>query len=293
MILEDKKVVVIGGSSGIGLGIAKASVDEGAATVIASRSSQKLEAARILAEDGSRLKSEFLATISHELRTPLTVIRGYLETFIDNADDAPPMWRKALGQMEQQTDRMTLLIQDLLTLTKLETEDSEKNQGEIDVLDLLNMIRNDAIALSGDKKQVITIECDQPFKLLGNRQELQSAFSNLVFNAVKYSPANAKITINAYKKNDYAYITVEDNGPGIDSKHIPRLTERFYRVDSSRSQDTGGTGLGLAIVKHVLLRHNGQLMITSKLHKGSCFTCEFPPQRLLQKHNGLPKAARD
>ncbi len=229
-----------------------------------------------------QMRKDFVANVSHELRTPLTVIRGYLETFIDS-DAVPATWQRALGQMEQQTDRMTLLIQDLLTLTKLETEDSQKNQEAIDISQLLQQIAADARALSGDKQQNINVRCQQPLTILGNKQELQSAISNLVFNAVKYSPASATINLSSNIKNGHGYVSVEDNGIGIDPKHIPRLTERFYRIDSSRSQDTGGTGLGLAIVKHVLLRHNSQLLITSKLHKGSTFTCEFPPQRLLHE----------
>lgn len=222
-----------------------------------------------------QMRQDFIANVSHELRTPLTVISGYLETLADN-NNLGPTWQKPLQQMQQQTQRMALLINDLLMLSKLETTEVGHNQKLIPLEPLLHSIRNEAVALSGDKEQEITLTCDGNIQLLGNEKELHSAFSNLVVNAVKYTPSKGKIAMRLWRDKQNCYFAVSDNGPGIENKHIPRLTERFYRVDASRNSSTGGTGLGLAIVKHVLLRHDAELKITSEVGKGSVFTCVFP-----------------
>lgn len=224
-----------------------------------------------------QMRQDFIANVSHELRTPLTVINGYVETLADN--NTQPSWDKPLQQVLQQGKRMALLIQDLLVLSRLETTEAGADHTSIDLSSLLSQVRNEAEALAQDKHQEVVLTLEEPLRLSGSEKELHSAFSNLAFNAVKYTPDNGSIQLRLWRDNTHIYFSVSDNGPGIDAKHIPRLTERFYRVDESRNSSTGGTGLGLAIVKHVLLRHDGELRITSELGKGSCFTCVFnlPP----------------
>lgn len=221
-----------------------------------------------------QMRQDFVANVSHELRTPLTVINGYIETISDN--NKTPAWEKPLQQILQQGKRMSLLINDLLVLSKLETTEAGHNQKELDLEPLLISIKNEAEALGNDKQQIIRLQCDEPIRIIANEKEIHSAFSNLAINAVKYTPENGAIDLHLWKDTNHVYFSVTDNGPGIDSKHLPRLTERFYRVDASRNSATGGTGLGLAIVKHVLLRHDGELKITSELGKGSTFTCVLP-----------------
>lgn len=234
------------------------------------------------------VRKDFVANVSHELRTPLTVLRGYIET-LGMAPDLSPVMERAFGQMQQQSDRMNLLINDLLTLSNLETEDTEKSQHEVALRPMLEIIRNDALALSDEKQHRINIHCDQSFTLLGNEKELHSAFSNLSFNAVKYSKPNTEINLKISVDESALTFSVTDHGDGIDPIHIPRLTERFYRVDNgSRNSDKGGTGLGLAIVKHILLRHDAHLSIVSKPGKGSTFSCIFPRERFSE--TGLEKS---
>ena len=222
-----------------------------------------------------RMRQDFVANVSHELRTPLTVLSGYLETFSDHAEQLPAQWQRGLTLMTEQAVRMEHLVTELLTLSRLETSDFKAEATPINVLELLTLIRQDALLLS-DNQHHIYLNMDQQLFLQGSINELRSAFSNLLFNAVKYTPAGSTITVHWYRDQAGAYLQVKDNGPGIDSKHLGFLTQRFYRVDDSRSSQTGGTGLGLAIVKHVMLRHQGHLEITSSAGQGSCFTCHFP-----------------
>lgn len=222
-----------------------------------------------------KMRQDFVANVSHELRTPLTVIRGYIETFCDSPE-LPSKWVKACDQMHQQTSRMSLLINDLITLSKLETAVTDRNQKTVNISRLLHNIKNEAMALNGDKQHTISLNCPTELYILGNEKELHSAFSNLVTNAVKYSPEGSQIHMLAELSDAGFEFSVKDNGQGFDRKHIPRLTERFYRIDASRNSKTGGTGLGLAIVKHVLLRHDAKLHIDSDIGKGSTFTCQFP-----------------
>jgi two-component system phosphate regulon sensor histidine kinase PhoR len=224
-----------------------------------------------------QMRKDFVANVSHELRTPLTVICGYLETLLDNVEEVNPRWVRALQQMQQQGGRMQTLLNDLLLLAKLEATDYPSDNQPVAVPALLQSIKNDAQALSGAKNQEITLDVESEWSLKGSEAELRSAFSNLIFNAVKYTPAEGKIRIRWWADGRGAHLSVQDSGIGIDPKHIPRLTERFYRVDSSRASNTGGTGLGLAIVKHVLLRHRGALEINSVPGKGSVFICNFAP----------------
>ena len=227
-----------------------------------------------------QMRKDFVANVSHELRTPLTVISGYLETLLDNVDEVNPRWRRALQQMQQQGSRMQCLLNDLLLLAKLEATDYPSDNQPVAVEALLKLIKADAQALSAERNHRISLEADAGLKLKGSESELRSAFSNLVFNAVKYTQAEGEIRIRWWQDGQGAHLSVQDSGPGIEAKHLPRLTERFYRVDSSRASHTGGTGLGLAIVKHVLLRHRGRLEITSVVGKGSLFTCHFQPAQI-------------
>ncbi len=221
-----------------------------------------------------KMRKDFVANVSHELRTPLTVINGYLETFSEHSGDNP-RWDRAVDQMLQQARRMHSLIQDLLLLSRLETVPSEHAQETIQLRPMMDMIREEVItAAKGVRK--VEIECDDHLALQGQSGELRSAFSNLAINAARYTSDGDSITLRWYADNQHAFFEVEDSGIGIEPQYIPRLTERFYRVDQSRSLDTGGTGLGLAIVKHVLLRHRARLEITSVPGKGSVFTCVFP-----------------
>jgi len=227
------------------------------------------------------MRQDFVANASHELRTPLTVISGYLETFIEYKETLPPRWGRALQQMHEQSQRMQSLINDLLVLSRLETNQGPEH-GRVVIASLLNTLVADAKSLGADKHQTITLECED-VDLLGAESELFSAFGNLIFNAVKYTPENGEIHIRWWQDTSGIHLEVKDNGLGIDPKHIPRLTERFYRADPSRHSDTGGTGLGLAIVKHTLLRHEGYLHISSVLGKGSSFTCHFPISRKIEQ----------
>ena len=224
-----------------------------------------------------QMRKDFIANVSHELRTPLTVICGYLETLLDNVEDVNPRWKRPLSQMQQQGERMQTLLNDLLLLAKLEATDYPSDNQPVPIDSLLRTIKNDAQALSGQRNQTITLDVEADIALKGSETELRSAFSNLVFNAVKYTQDGGSIRIRWWADGAGAHLSVQDSGVGIDNKHLPRLTERFYRVDSSRNASTGGTGLGLAIVKHVLLRHRARLEISSVLGHGSTFTCHFPP----------------
>lgn len=230
-----------------------------------------------------QMRKDFVANVSHELRTPLTVIAGYLETLLDNVEDVNPRWLRALQQMQQQGGRMQNLLNDLLLLAKLEATDYPSDNQPVAVDLLLLSIKADAQALSGERMHRISLEADPHLRLKGSETELRSAFSNLVFNAVKYSPNDGEIRILWWGDEQGAHLAVQDSGPGIEARHLPRLTERFYRVDSSRASNTGGTGLGLAIVKHVLLRHRARLEIDSSLGKGSTFTCHFPCTQVVRR----------
>ncbi|WP_220804950.1 phosphate regulon sensor histidine kinase PhoR [Pseudomonas sp. NCCP-436] len=221
-----------------------------------------------------QMRKDFVANVSHELRTPLTVISGYLETLLDNVEEVNPRWQRALQQMQQQSTRMQALLNDLLLLARLEATDYPSDNQPVAVHRLLQVVVHDAQALSAGQHR-IELDADPLLCLKGSEGELRSAFSNLVFNAVKYTPAGGEIRICWRTDEDGAQLLVEDTGIGIEAKHLPRLTERFYRVDSSRASTTGGTGLGLAIVKHVLLRHRGQLRVVSEVGRGSIFSCHF------------------
>ncbi len=228
------------------------------------------------------MRRDFIANISHELRTPLTVIIGFLETLSEENNADSEMNKQALALMNDQSMRMLRLIEDLLTLSRLESASHLLGEKRIDVQVLLNDLYHEAESLSAGR-HVIKLNVVPETHLLGNEDELRSAFGNLVSNAIRYTPDEGEVTLNWHVSNGQAIFSVQDSGIGIGRKYIPRLTERFYRVDSSRSRETGGTGLGLAIVKHVLNRHQARLKIESKVGEGSCFKVLFPENRIVSK----------
>jgi two-component system, OmpR family, phosphate regulon sensor histidine kinase PhoR len=229
------------------------------------------------------IRRDFVANVSHELRTPLTVISGFLEALLDTEEALDENWQRPLQQMQEQAQRMQRIVDDLLLLARLEGHGDKLRSEPVDVPHLLSALRDDAMALSGAKAHRIGVEADAGLWLRGNEDELRSAFSNLIFNAVQYTPAGGDIAIRWFADDAGAHLTVQDSGTGIAAHHLPRLTERFYRADVSRSRERGGTGLGLAIVKHALQRHDAQLAVASELGKGSVFSCDFPPERVLRK----------
>ena len=229
-------------------------------------------------ERADTTRRDFIANVSHELRTPLTVIHGFLEHMTASPDAASQLAPRHVLLMAQQSDRMLKLVDDLLTLSQLEGGDNPPREEEIDMTALLAMLAEDGRSLSGGKHQ-IEYHADAT-RLKGGRDELRSAFGNLVSNAIRYTPDGGRITLNWEKDTEgRGVFRVIDSGIGIAAEHIPRLTERFYRVDRGRSRETGGTGLGLAIVKHVLIRHQATLDIQSALGQGSTFKVSFPAWR--------------
>lgn len=229
------------------------------------------------------IRRDFIANVSHELRTPLTVITGFLETMHSNSYEYSKEWQRPIQLMQEQSARMLSIIDDLLFLSRLETETTSRKKEIVNVPDILNNIREDAITFSGLYNHKIITSMDTQLLLKGNHKELFSAFSNLVINAVKYTPQSGTITIKWFEHDNGAVFEVIDNGIGIAFQHLARLTERFYRVDVGRSREQGGTGLGLAIVKHVLIRHNARLEIESTMNKGSTFRCIFPESLLIRQ----------
>jgi len=223
-----------------------------------------------------RMRKDFVDNISHELRTPLTVLKGYLETLEDMPEEYSPLAIHALQQMNFQTNRLQSLVDDLLVLANLETQ-KIKTQC-VEITPLLKQICHESSVIEQLNNR-IELCLDTNINLLGNEQELRSAFSNLIVNAIKYSPENSIITVQWYQSGNIVILDVSDQGEGIPALEIPKITERFYRVNVQRNAEKKGTGLGLAIVKHVLVRHEAQLVINSELGKGSCFRCIFPQKR--------------
>ncbi|MEK6211541.1 MAG: phosphate regulon sensor histidine kinase PhoR [Pseudomonadota bacterium] len=223
-------------------------------------------------------RRDFVANVSHELRTPLTVVGGFLETLTDMKNPDPEMTQRSIMLMAQQTSRMTRLVEDLLTLSRLESTQNPLREEDVNVPDLVKALHQDAMALSaGRHKLRVRLESNEWLK--GNTEELRSAFGNLISNAVRYTPENDEVEIRWERREGNPVFAVRDTGIGIEPQHIDRLTERFYRVDRSRSRETGGTGLGLAIVKHVLNRHQARLEVQSSLGSGSTFSVIFPEAR--------------
>jgi len=226
----------------------------------------------------ARMRRDFIANVSHELKTPLTVLAGFIETLTD-VDLDERQRQRCLALMQEQASSMQRLVADLLTLSALESEQSPAHEAEFAIVPLLLAVSADAKALSGGKHE-ITLTIRDAATVLGSRDELASAFGNLVSNAVRYTPEGGRIALEWRVTAEGGEFTVADSGIGIAVEHIPRLTERFYRVDRSRSRATGGTGLGLAIVKHVLIRHQAELLVDSEPGKGSRFTVRLPPRRV-------------
>ena len=220
------------------------------------------------------MRRDFVANVSHELRTPLTVISGYLGTLLDNPREIPERFLKPLQQMNQQAQRMESLLKDLLWLSRIESETRDSPLELVDVKGMLLEIQTEVSGLHPTNPMELKLATDKVIR--GDYRELYSAVLNLVINACKYSPADTPINVVWLMRGEKCLLSVCDRGFGIDSTHIPRLTERFYRVDDSRSSMTGGTGLGLAIVKHVAAAHGGRLLIESQVNEGSMFTLEFP-----------------
>jgi two-component system phosphate regulon sensor histidine kinase PhoR len=235
------------------------------------------------------MRKDFVANASHELRSPLSVITGYLETLHHD----PALHEDLSGpvaEMRRQAARMTSIIQDLLALSKLEETDEAVEGDYIDIPALLAVLRKDVLARPAHPREV-RVKIESPATLRGDEPEIHSAFSNLVDNAAKYTPPEGSVEMRWWVDDDGGHFSVTDTGIGIPSEHIPRLTERFYRVDEGRSRNTGGSGLGLAIVKHVLQRHGGTLEIDSTLGAGSTFTCHFPPARISDPESFESRAA--
>jgi two-component system phosphate regulon sensor histidine kinase PhoR len=220
-----------------------------------------------------RMRKDFVANVSHELRTPLTVMRGYLETLQDMDDDLSPLLSNSVRQMYAQTERMQNLVDDLLLLTRLETQ--QRKTQCIDVPALLTQICKESSDML-DNAGRIELVLDAQAHIAGEELALRSAFSNLLSNALKYSPEDAPVKVRWYQTEEAVILSVEDQGEGIAATDIPRVSERFYRIEVKRSKKIPGIGLGLAIVKHALMRHDARLVITSDLGKGSCFSCHFP-----------------
>jgi two-component system phosphate regulon sensor histidine kinase PhoR len=227
------------------------------------------------------MRRDFVANVSHELRTPLTVMNGYLE-ILD--DDIEPRFRPAMGEMQRQAHRMRKLVDDLLQLARHERSDALAPNEHVDGRWLQQTLAADAEALSAGRHD-ISFELEPGVALLGSAQSLHSAFSNLLSNAIRYTPDGGHIRIRLARSAEGAIFDVSDTGCGIESQHLPRLTERFYRVSAARSRATGGTGLGLAIVKHILRQHEARLVIHSIAGEGSTFSCFFPSQRVTESLN--------
>jgi len=221
-----------------------------------------------------QVRRDFVTNVSHELRTPITVFRGFLEPLRAMAPSAD--FIRPLTLMDEQARRMELLVNDLLTLSRLEMGGRPLSRAPVPIAAMLAEIVDQAESLSGEHRHRLILNTDPALSLRGDRQELYSAFSNLVFNAVRHTWDGTVIDVAWEAAPDGPCLTVRDYGGGIPAQHLPRLTERFYRVDQARSRGSGGTGLGLAIAKHVLERHGGDLKITSQLGRGSTFACQFP-----------------
>ncbi len=224
------------------------------------------------------MRKDFVANASHELRSPLTVITGYLET-LDQDEDIEESLRGPLSEMRRQAERMNAIVHDLLELSRLDAKQDEVVGDPIDVGAMMSILRKDVLARP--RHPSITLKVDSPGGILGEESEIQSAFSNLVDNAAKYTPPEGRVEVRWWVDDGgEGHFAVSDTGYGISAEHLPRLTERFYRVDSGRSRDTGGSGLGLAIVKHALQHHGASLQIESREGVGSSFTCHFPARRV-------------
>lgn len=232
------------------------------------------------------MRKDFVANASHELRSPLTVICGYLDALADD-QKLDPAWNSPVLEMRRQADRMGDIINSLLELSKLESGERRQPEQPLDIGGMLALLRREVTSL--EHRPRVALQVDSKDWLLGAESEIHSVLSNLLSNAVKYTPADGEIELRWWTDRNGAHVAVRDTGMGIAPEHIPRLTERFYRVDSGRSRDLGGSGLGLAIVKHALQRHEGSLSVESVEGRGSTFTCHLPAYRIVPR----PDAAND
>jgi two-component system phosphate regulon sensor histidine kinase PhoR len=231
------------------------------------------------------MRKDFVANASHELRSPLTVISGYLDALADD-ENLDPTWNTPVLEMRRQAERMRTIIKDLLELSKLESGEHGQEDQPVDIGGMLALLRKEVMALDQRPRNVrLQLESDALIK--GVESELHSVASNLISNAVKYTPPEGEIELRWWTDDDGAHLSVRDTGVGIAEEHIPRLTERFYRVDPGRARSMGGSGLGLAIVKHALQRHDATLEIESQEGVGSTFTCHFPRVRVIPRNSGI------
>ena len=232
------------------------------------------------------MRRDFVANASHELRSPLTVISGYIDAMADdpNFGDA---WHQPTEEMLRQTKRMRDILEDLLELSRLESSTGEAERNPVDVAGLLALLRKETLSRP-QRPATVTLQCDSDAYVLGSETDLNSILSNLVSNAVKYTPADGRISLRWWVDTGGGHVEVRDTGIGISAEHLPRLTERFYRVDPGRSRKMGGSGLGLAIVRHALQRHGGRLEIDSAEGVGSTFTCHFPRDRVQGREHRHP-----
>jgi two-component system phosphate regulon sensor histidine kinase PhoR len=222
-----------------------------------------------------KMRREFVANVSHELKTPLTVVRGYVDMIQETDHALDPHWQKVFGTIEGQVSRMERLVEQLLSLSKVENNRDDDDMKQVNMPNLVRNLVEDAKWLNQIKKHEIRTNISHGIGVFGIETELKSACANLISNAIAYTPSKGVIEVNWYQNGDKVVFSVKDNGDGIKSEQLNRLTERFYRIDKSRSRDTGGSGLGLAIVKHVLLHHKAELVITSKWGEGSEFAIYF------------------
>jgi len=222
-----------------------------------------------------KMRRDFVANVSHELKTPLTVVRGYVEMVQTTEHALDPYWQKVFGTMETQVTRMTRLVEKLLELSRVEINIADEDKQNVDMSELINGLVDDSVWLNKGKQHTITAQIDPSISIYGIENELKSACSNLISNAISYTEAGGNINISWQMVGNKAKFSVIDDGAGILPEHVNRITERFFRVDKSRSRDTGGFGLGLAIVKHVLAHHHGELAINSTLGEGSEFSIIF------------------
>jgi two-component system phosphate regulon sensor histidine kinase PhoR len=231
------------------------------------------------------MRKDFVANASHELRSPLTVISGYLDALADD-DNLDPTWNTPVLEMRRQAERMRSIIKDLLELSKLESGEHTQEEQPVDMGGMLALLRKEVMALD-ERPRTVRMQLESDALLKGVESELHSIASNLISNAVKYTPAEGEIELRWWVDDAGAHLSVRDTGVGIAEEHIPRLTERFYRVDPGRARSMGGSGLGLAIVKHALQRHEATLQVQSKEGVGSTFTCHFPRARVIPRSTGV------
>ncbi len=233
------------------------------------------------------MRRDFVANVSHELRTPLTVMNGYLESLLDS-DDIRGEYRQVLDAIRQQSFRMQSIVEDLLELSRLESDPKVLPGSEVRIAPLLTALISDIKHLAQESGHHLEVEMDTGLNLKSREKELISLFTNLMSNALQHTPAGTRVQVKWYMDaKRSAVFSVTDDGPGIQTEYIPRLTERFYRVDAGRSRDAGGSGLGLAIVKHIMQRHEGELQIEAALGEGCSFKCVFPPERTISPEEPL------